>query len=238
MKHILNDLTEQEKNAIREQHTGGMKVMTENFSKLTNSKLGDVKLINEQTALGYVGNSVEMTGELGNYIVQSLPITSIYNMIKSASSGNAQSFNQVLDQEKSRLGQHYQTLKNAVTKGDYAKTLNNISTGLSNFVKPYVDQMKAGMGNQPQSKPQTSTLGKIVKGATLGVAGLNEDSNHDTSKTKKNALEMYHNHRRKLEQAIHLLEETAEKGEDTSHYHMVIKMALREMDSYVQDLMK
>ena len=43
MKHILNNLTEQEKSAIREQHTGGMKVMTENFSKLTNSKLGDSK---------------------------------------------------------------------------------------------------------------------------------------------------------------------------------------------------
>jgi hypothetical protein len=48
MKHILNNLTEQEKNAIREQHTGGMKVMTENFSKLLNSKLGDVKPIKEQ----------------------------------------------------------------------------------------------------------------------------------------------------------------------------------------------
>jgi hypothetical protein len=52
MKHILNDLTEQEKNAIREQHTGGMKVMTENFSKLTNSKLGNAKpLISEQSEL-------------------------------------------------------------------------------------------------------------------------------------------------------------------------------------------
>jgi hypothetical protein len=49
MKHILNDLTEQEKNAIREQHAGGMKVMTENFSKLLNSKLGDVKPVSEQT---------------------------------------------------------------------------------------------------------------------------------------------------------------------------------------------
>jgi hypothetical protein len=33
MKHILNNLSEEEKNAIREQHTGGMKVMTGNFSK-------------------------------------------------------------------------------------------------------------------------------------------------------------------------------------------------------------
>ena len=49
MKHILNDLSEQEKNSIREQHTGGMKVMTESFSKLINSKLGDVKpMVNEQ----------------------------------------------------------------------------------------------------------------------------------------------------------------------------------------------
>lgn len=50
MKHLLNNLTEEEKNAIREQHTGGMKVMNENFSKLVNTKLGDVKpMINEET---------------------------------------------------------------------------------------------------------------------------------------------------------------------------------------------
>jgi uncharacterized membrane protein len=50
MKHILNNLSEEEKNAIREQHAGGMKVITENFSKLLNSKIGDVKpLVNEQT---------------------------------------------------------------------------------------------------------------------------------------------------------------------------------------------
>ena len=49
MKHILNDLTDQEKNAIREQHTGGMKVINKNFSKLLNSKLGDSKpLVAEQ----------------------------------------------------------------------------------------------------------------------------------------------------------------------------------------------
>jgi hypothetical protein len=49
MKHLLNDISEEEKNSIREQHTGGIKVMTENFSKLSNSKLGDSKpLISEQ----------------------------------------------------------------------------------------------------------------------------------------------------------------------------------------------
>jgi len=50
MKHLLNDLTEEEKNAIREQHTGGMKIVNENFSKLVNTKLGDVKpLVMEQS---------------------------------------------------------------------------------------------------------------------------------------------------------------------------------------------
>jgi hypothetical protein len=49
MKHILNNLSEEEKNSIREQHTGGMKVMTKNFNKLLNSKLGDSKpLVSEQ----------------------------------------------------------------------------------------------------------------------------------------------------------------------------------------------
>ena len=49
MKHILNNLSEEEKKSIREQHAGGMKVMTENFSKLLNSKLGDAKpLVKEE----------------------------------------------------------------------------------------------------------------------------------------------------------------------------------------------
>jgi hypothetical protein len=50
MKHLLNNLTEQEKNSIREQHSGGMKVVTENFSKLTNTKSGDVKTLVEQNS--------------------------------------------------------------------------------------------------------------------------------------------------------------------------------------------
>jgi len=49
MKHLLNDLSNEEKNSIREQHTGGMTVMTESFSRLLNAKLGDAKpLVNEE----------------------------------------------------------------------------------------------------------------------------------------------------------------------------------------------
>ena len=61
MKHLLNNLSEEEKNSIREQHTGGMKVMTENFSKLLNSKLGDSKpLVNEQQSQTPTVSGAEM----------------------------------------------------------------------------------------------------------------------------------------------------------------------------------
>ena len=45
-------MTESEKNAIREQHSGGMKVMTEKFSKLLNTKSGDVKPLVKESAVG------------------------------------------------------------------------------------------------------------------------------------------------------------------------------------------
>jgi len=49
MKHILNNISEEEKNAIREQHTGGMKLNTEKFKKLLETKQGDSKpLVSEQ----------------------------------------------------------------------------------------------------------------------------------------------------------------------------------------------
>ena len=48
MKHLLNDLSQEEKNRILEQHNGGKKLVIENFNKLVNNKLGSVKpLINE-----------------------------------------------------------------------------------------------------------------------------------------------------------------------------------------------
>jgi len=43
MKHLLNDLSEEEKNRIREQHTGGKKFIIENFKKLVDTRLGDAK---------------------------------------------------------------------------------------------------------------------------------------------------------------------------------------------------
>jgi hypothetical protein len=48
MKNILNKMSEEEKQAILEQHKGGKTINTEKFSKLLESKLGDVKPLTEQ----------------------------------------------------------------------------------------------------------------------------------------------------------------------------------------------
>ena len=44
MKHLLNNLSQEEKNSILEQHEGGMKIFNENFNKMVNKKLGHVEL--------------------------------------------------------------------------------------------------------------------------------------------------------------------------------------------------
>jgi hypothetical protein len=48
MKHILNDISQEEKNRILEQHSGGKKIDTSRFKSLLESKSGNAKpLISE-----------------------------------------------------------------------------------------------------------------------------------------------------------------------------------------------
>ena len=57
MKHLLNDISQEDKNSILEQHVGGIRIDSDNFSKLLNKKRGNVntfiveneKTINEET---------------------------------------------------------------------------------------------------------------------------------------------------------------------------------------------
>lgn len=48
MKHLFNNLTEQEKNNIRKQHTGGMQVNNSRFNTLLENKLGNDKPLVEK----------------------------------------------------------------------------------------------------------------------------------------------------------------------------------------------
>jgi hypothetical protein len=49
MKHLLNDMSSEEKNSILEQHTGGIKIDTSRFISLLESTLGNAKpIVSEQ----------------------------------------------------------------------------------------------------------------------------------------------------------------------------------------------
>jgi ribonuclease HIII len=150
MKHILNDMSEQEKNSIREQHTGGMKVMTENFSKLINSKLGDSKpLVNEQQSgifdavwNGIKGGVTGVAGPLYNYLVPDVtkqtlkvlldftPAGVIRNMAKAAANGDANSFTKAFNDAQKYSKQDLSKLKDIAFKDlkTFGKILN--SSGL------------------------------------------------------------------------------------------------------------
>lgn len=53
MKHIFNNLSEEEKSRILEQHAGGKEFIIENFNNLVENKLGNVKpLVNEDNLGG------------------------------------------------------------------------------------------------------------------------------------------------------------------------------------------
>jgi len=66
MKHLLNNLSEQEKNSIREQHEGGMKLDTSRFRTLLENKSGNVKPLvenEEEEDLGFASHSGDFDGD-------------------------------------------------------------------------------------------------------------------------------------------------------------------------------
>lgn len=125
MKHILNNLSEQEKNSIREQHTGGIKIINENFSKLLNSKLGDSKpLVSEQAATAVVQKPVAMTdrvkqlvGFLQNGKYTSSEIQQAQNIIKNPPATRApQQSPVVVSQKSQQQSQQNQPASNNVSQ--------------------------------------------------------------------------------------------------------------------------
>jgi hypothetical protein len=60
MKHLLNNLSEEEKNSIREQHEGGMRLETSRFKTLLENKSGNVKPLVEQDVPSDVPSTEDM----------------------------------------------------------------------------------------------------------------------------------------------------------------------------------
>lgn len=70
MKHILNNLSLEEKNSIREQHKGGMNLMIENFDKMVSNKLGTVKSFDDTKVIkedNFQGGGLNATGRGTGY---------------------------------------------------------------------------------------------------------------------------------------------------------------------------
>jgi len=132
------------------------KKMAKRIVRLTESDLERIvsKVIEEQSVLGTMANVGEIGIELAKSVVNVLPMNAVANLVSTAVRGDAKSFTQALDQEKARLGQNYQSLKNALTQGDVAKNLSNIGSFLSQASQPYISQMKSGLGNKPATAAQ------------------------------------------------------------------------------------
>ena len=78
MKHLLNNLSEEEKNSIREQHEGGMRLETSRFKTLLENKSGNVKPLVEQEEddFGYATHDGSFGGddsEESDYRMYDLP---------------------------------------------------------------------------------------------------------------------------------------------------------------------
>jgi hypothetical protein len=130
MKHLLNDLSEEEKKSIREQHTGGINLLIENFNNLVNSKSGEIKpLINESNITWKKMSNVD----LFHYIV---------DLVKSNQS-KSERWSSIADNKKSFITEIINFIKNgykesdANTFGGYLKNDFN-----SKFTQNFIDVME------------------------------------------------------------------------------------------------
>lgn len=91
MKHLMNDLSIEEKNRIREQHEGGMKIDTSRFRKLMESKLGNSKPLVSESGSMYSDFDLERmrSGEDMTYTSNKGDLrTDIMKMIHNSNSPN------------------------------------------------------------------------------------------------------------------------------------------------------
>jgi len=160
MKHLLNDMSQDEMNAIRGQHTGGKKITVENFSNMVNKKLGEVPTILSESETSLVGSQGFEIGEQG-----------IGSKLRAAVSGNRKGKDQRkkerqekrsrVDAERARgrVISYNDDLVNKINKfvrtmesdedisdnfGGYIQSLRDMSNKLKNDVKKDLKTMELG----------------------------------------------------------------------------------------------
>ena len=144
MKHLLNYLSEEEKNSIIEQHEGGMRVNPSRFKSLLESKMGNVRPLVEQSVVDdwkslttvdgwktlvdgwkkIIRSTSPLFGVLnsntGKQVLKTLfdvtPAGVIKNMSIAAANGDANSLSQAFQQAQKRGNTDFSELKNAAFK--------------------------------------------------------------------------------------------------------------------------
>ena len=160
MKHLLNDMSQDEMNAIRGQHTGGKKITVENFSNMVNKKLGEVPTILSESESSLVGSQGFELGEQG-----------IGSKLRAAVSGNKDGRDQRKkerqekrsrvnnERARGRVISYNDDLVNKINKfvrtmegdediadnfGGYIQSLRDMSNKLKNDVKKDLKSMELG----------------------------------------------------------------------------------------------
>jgi len=157
MKHLLNDLSNEEKNRIREQYEGGMTVDSSRFRNLMESKLGDVKpLISEQpedTSAAYEKYNKLLSGSTsGQTVNNSQSVYDQHSKLFTTSSGQAKpklhpaevfivkEFQDYMDTigpwVKTKTGQYVKLNKG----GGYGTVGPNTSAAWTKYGKQYLDK--------------------------------------------------------------------------------------------------
>jgi hypothetical protein len=181
MKHLLNDMTEKEKNAIREQHTGGIKVMTEKFSKLLNSKLGDAKPILEQseekTKSGIVGKTVtfytnKKDAEAASAAGKSNPSSTDSILGKITRVENTSSSKDLPSSDEFVFGVNFEYLENRDDRSEYYVVYNRTKGSFSVRAWPGVEYYNESLRKFLDSTYFTTDFAKNSGGVSVPKSDL------------------------------------------------------------------
>jgi hypothetical protein len=179
MKHILNDLTKNEKEKILEQHNGELYVVTSNFNSLVNNKLGSVKpFVNEDNVQGG-GLGVGGRGTGYHREEVSVKVKNTYNFDKNKMKTGSDDVDITSKEYSDLIIQLRMIMKNNKIKGPINVTVTGgassvgSSSGYDNKAlanrraNKLIDQLKKDIPNI------TSKFKFIVKGVVGGATKLN-----------------------------------------------------------------
>ena len=187
MKHLLNNISEEEKNKIREQHTGGMKIATDKFKMLVETKQGDVKFyLNEQDAKTGQGKNFVEKYPNGNVEYKLPRIKSTDDLVSFVNwsrphGSQTEAMKWLLDPKGGGLVLRGKDNKRVSGLDAYSQTNDAVSAGIWNLFSDAMNAVaRTGMVGSA-SAYNGPEFRKVLRGITQGgVPGGNEGNRYDS----------------------------------------------------------